>query len=777
MFGVAFAAFSVSALQTIFPWRGTEREYILVAAAGATFAVFSGWFFQLRGRTLGDKGERLVGFAFILLAAFFVVRLLLAGLGLEGPGVDVMMRGFWIATNGASALLLLSVGLLDLLTTPGRASFIFLLNIGVVLAAAAVGSLVHSIPSFGTSIDAESFALAALFAVVGAMRLLASLRSRNSRDLALGGAFLLLAAAHGDLAWQTTPYDPSFMWGHLLMVFAFAVPLVAAVRENIGLLGRQVELNRRIQMLGRRIQLLLETLPTLVLSVDENLFVQYANPAGARLFQIPAGLTRGGAGDTWISQLGESDRTLLREAIESVFQDGAPSWSGTITVTDGEGGSHWLQVGVHPVLDPVEERHYVEIVGTDVTELLLARRAAERRQDRLALLSNAAQTVAGERQEQRILERFVEGLTDWVQIDGACLFTASLDGSELVATEIVGSQGHSWPERLAAADHPAWRSLREGIPTTGEISESSTDTQADQVLYLPLFAAGTTVGVLAVCSQVRLSPGSEEVDLLIQLGILLGGALHLATVIRELEDQRGIALQASRMKSEFLANTSHELRTPLTSILGFLRLILDDAVKDPDKQREFLRVAHESAERLLAIINDVLDLAKIEAGRLEVHPSNISTAEVLNDIQQLFNYQMRNKAVEFVISSSSPSPAVHADPQRLRQILTNLLSNALKFTPRSGRIELTVDSGEGSVTFEVRDSGSGIPTGELDRVFESFYQVDGSTTRSTGGTGLGLTISRRLARMMGGDLVLESQGTGTGTTARVVLPSAQNDSV
>ncbi len=778
LLGVSVVVIAVSALQSWFHWQGTEQDFLLVAAACATFALLSGWFFSLRGRTLGDRGDRLVGGGFLLLAAFFLVRMLLAALGLEGPGAEAVIRGGWLIANGAAALLLLSVGLLDLLETPARRRLVLLANVAAALAVAGVGVGAHGLAGIPGALDPGSFGLAALFAAAGAMPLLASLRSRNSRDLALGGALLLLGAAHGDLAWQASPYDTSFMWGHLLMVFAFAVPLIAAVRENIRLLGRQVELNRRIQLLGRRIQLLLEALPTLVLTVDEELVVQYANPAGARLFQIPAGLTKGITRATWVSSLGKSDQQLVREAIAGVFEERLPSWSGMVTVTDGDGGSHWLQVQIHPVLDPVEERHYAEIVGSDVTELLLARRAAERRQDRLALLSNAAQTVAGEREERRIVSRFAESLAGWIPVRGACLFRSNPDGSTLIATETLGDQRITWPDRLEDPEHPGWRSLRDALPTPGELPLAmGAVPPADQVLYLPLFAAGTTVGVLAVCSRVRLSPGSEEMDLFIQLGILLGGALHLAALIRELEEQRGIALQASRMKSEFLANTSHELRTPLTSILGFLRLILDDAVRDPGKQREFLRVAHESAERLLAIINDVLDLAKIEAGRLEVHPSVITSQDVLNEVQRLFIYQMRNKAVEFLVDPAPSSLVVRADPHRLRQILTNLLSNALKFTPKGGTIELKVRPDDGKVVFEVRDSGSGIPAEQLDRIFESFYQVDGSTTRSAGGTGLGLTISRRLARMMDGDLVLDSQGPGTGTTARVVLPSAPIDPV
>jgi signal transduction histidine kinase len=263
--------------------------------------------------------------------------------------------------------------------------------------------------------------------------------------------------------------------------------------------------------------------------------------------------------------------------------------------------------------------------------------------------------------------------------------------------------------------------------------------------------------------------GTDELDLLTQTGILIGGSVYLSQLIRELEEQRAIAIEASRLKSEFLANTSHELRTPLTSILGFLRLIIDGAVADTDKQHEFLEIAHESAEQLLTIINDVLDLAKIEAGRLEVHLAPTRITKVLADIEALFRHQMRSKGLTFEIEKPDTDFMLWADPNRTIQILTNLLSNSLKFTPRGGTVNVSVDGHDQIVTFFVRDSGIGISPDELGKVFASFYQVDGSTTRHYGGTGLGLTISRRLASLMNGHLELTSAGRNQGVTAVLKL--------
>jgi len=243
----------------------------------------------------------------------------------------------------------------------------------------------------------------------------------------------------------------------------------------------------------------------------------------------------------------------------------------------------------------------------------------------------------------------------------------------------------------------------------------------------------------------------------------------LSLLVRELDEQRAVAFEASRLKSEFLANTSHELRTPLTAILGFLRLIMDGAVKDPEKQREFLTIAHESAESLLNIINDVLDLAKIEAGRLEIHFAPVPVRTILDDVQTLFKHQMKSKGLKFNIEGADRKLVIWGDADRTSQVLTNLLSNSMKFTDRGGSITVACKEENELIVFTVEDTGMGMARDELEKVFSSFYQVDGSTTRQEGGTGLGLTISRRLAELMDGTLKLDSAGAGEGMTARLTL--------
>jgi signal transduction histidine kinase len=437
---------------------------------------------------------------------------------------------------------------------------------------------------------------------------------------------------------------------------------------------------------------------------------------------------------------------------------------------------------MHPIVDPVVNETLIQVVAIDVTDLHLAQRAAEARQSRLAFLSNLAQTVAGEVEEQKILDHFLEMGQSLLPLRSLLLYRPLSDGSGIKLETGAGPGVEAFEKDrfspIMAGDHPCWTSYVDGFPQTVSTSSAlpqelsdwlANDHQIRHLSYLPLTAAGRSAGVLLVTSSTALDLTIDDVDLLTQVGFLLGGALSLSQLVRELDEQRAVAFEASRLKSEFLANTSHELRTPLTAILGFLRLIMDGSVKDPIKQREFLTIAHESAEGLLNIINDVLDLAKIEAGRLEIHFAPVPVRTILEDVQTLFKHQMKSNGLKFETVGGDSKLVIWADPDRTSQILTNLLSNSMKFTDRGGSITVACREVEGLIVFAVEDSGIGMEKDDIEKVFSSFSQVDGSTTRRQGGTGLGLTISRRLAELMDGTLRLDSEGPGEGTTARLTL--------
>jgi signal transduction histidine kinase/ActR/RegA family two-component response regulator len=230
------------------------------------------------------------------------------------------------------------------------------------------------------------------------------------------------------------------------------------------------------------------------------------------------------------------------------------------------------------------------------------------------------------------------------------------------------------------------------------------------------------------------------------------------------------AEDAARLKSEFLANMSHEIRTPMNGVMGMINLVLERCIDA--EEREQLLVAKGAAESLITILNDILDLSKIEAGKMTLEKIDFDLAGVVRDSIRIFDSAVRQKHLELRYSFAPGCPEwARGDPARLRQVLVNLIGNAVKFTD-AGSVEVLVETaGPGGLQFAVRDTGIGIPPEKIGDIFDAFTQADGSHTRRFGGTGLGLTITRRLVDLMGGRLWVESQ-IGQGSRFCFELPMA-----
>ncbi|MFJ4776650.1 HAMP domain-containing protein [Streptomyces sp. NPDC088762] len=259
--------------------------------------------------------------------------------------------------------------------------------------------------------------------------------------------------------------------------------------------------------------------------------------------------------------------------------------------------------------------------------------------------------------------------------------------------------------------------------------------------------------------------------------------LQIEQARQELEERARQLSLASKYKSEFLANMSHELRTPLNSLLILAQLLAQNPTRNlTPKQVEYAGIIHSAGSDLLQLINDILDLSKVEAGKMDINPERVQLPQLLDYVEATFRPMTTQKSLDFTVTTAPDTPGdLLTDDSRLRQILRNLLSNAVKFTERGG-VELRIERAAESeipagltrlrpvIAFRVRDTGIGIPEQQLESVFAAFQQADGTTSRKYGGTGLGLSISREIAQLLGGAVTAESTP-GQGSTFTLYLPA------
>lgn len=294
------------------------------------------------------------------------------------------------------------------------------------------------------------------------------------------------------------------------------------------------------------------------------------------------------------------------------------------------------------------------------------------------------------------------------------------------------------------------------------------------LIVFPAQSKNKIIGAFTLASRAPRSFTAQDLLLLSSIGNQVGTAVENAHLFQKEQETVEKLMEMDRIKSEFLSNVSHELRTPLTSIIGFSEILLDRlaGALTPD-QESYVRNMNTSGQHLLEIINNLLDLSKIKAGKMEVHSHLFSLRSLLETIQQTIIPMTYKRGLHFDLSIDEGLDMICSDEGKVKQILLNILENAIKFTPAKGSVQLQVRARRmgraPAVEMSVRDTGIGIPAQALNKIFDEFQQIDGSYTRDYTGAGLGLAITKRFVDILGGEISVESQA-GAGSTFRVSIP-------
>jgi GAF domain-containing protein/CheY-like chemotaxis protein len=353
--------------------------------------------------------------------------------------------------------------------------------------------------------------------------------------------------------------------------------------------------------------------------------------------------------------------------------------------------------------------------------------------------------------------------------------------TEGLAAEIVETmisvpvrKGEGATGRLAEVPEPIQLPDILEAPTESRVRGALVRAGYRALLAVPLVREGHLIGGLTVIRRATGAFAPEVIDLLRTFATQSALAIQNARLFRELEDKGRQLELASQHKSQFLASMSHELRTPLNAIIGLTEMLTEHAPRfGTEKALEPLRRVLNGGRHLLNLINEILDLSKIEAGKLELNIEQVAVAPIVEEVIATSRPLAEQNGNQLVIDCQADIGAIRADPLRLRQVLLNLLSNACKFT-KEGEVRVTAariaDSGRAWLQVDVADSGIGMSPEQTGKLFQEFTQADSTTSRQFGGTGLGLAISRRLCRMMGGDITVSSEK-GRGSTFTVRLPA------
>ncbi|MEJ7794107.1 MAG: PAS domain-containing protein [Nocardioides sp.] len=465
------------------------------------------------------------------------------------------------------------------------------------------------------------------------------------------------------------------------------------------------------------------------------------------------------------------DRKAVRDAVRATY-DGLDEFEWTARVIRGDGAERWCR-GLGRV-ERGPDGTPVRMNGTDqdITEQVKADHEIAEYTRRLGLLRHVADAANRSTSLVETLARALEGFSDTPGWEPAGVFVTNDDSDELLQLPLGNSQ-LPWGQRAdPALARKVWASENlEHQPVPGHETSHS-------LVAFPVRHGGGIACIVQLVGD-EVPPDEISRDLIDQMATQLGRVAERERAAAELAEARDQAMEASRLKSEFLATMSHEIRTPMNGVIGLTDLLMRTELDD--QQRRLAEALHGAGSTLRGIINDILDLSKIEAGKLELELVDFEVRSVVEQTVRLLRGSANEKGLDLRLTVAPRVPTyVRGDAVRWEQVLTNLGSNAVKFTDR-GSVEVAVDLVERTpdgVLLEVvvQDTGPGIALDARQRLFDAFTQADPSTTRRHGGTGLGLTIARQLVEALGGELSLHSEvGRGTAFHFTAAFGTATGD--
>jgi signal transduction histidine kinase len=381
-------------------------------------------------------------------------------------------------------------------------------------------------------------------------------------------------------------------------------------------------------------------------------------------------------------------------------------------------------------------------------------RAQQEYLDEVRTVNAVSDAVVGVTDRARIFAESLNRLVALVKADAAAIVLREGAAQQLVSASTVTIDAET--AIAIAGDVLSTKTGDPDVVQRSEIPQGPLHSAA----HVPLATRGLVTGLLSVYFKGEAEITESEARTLRTVARLVSVAKDNADLVGELRDNNFQLERANRLKSEFLANVSHELRTPMNAIIGYSKLMLDGLDGELNAQQEAdLQRVTTAADNLLSLINGLLDLSKIEAGRMEINVEEIDVRPIVEDVVALVRPQSDSKDLAVGMDIPKDLPTILADRARFRQIVVNLMSNAVKFTDK-GAVTVAATSGEGWVTISVADTGIGISQDAQAYIFDEFRQADASTTRRYGGTGLGLAISKRLVALHGGRIWVESGANG-----------------